>query len=160
MRILKGIGIVLVGLVLVAGIAYLLRTDPIGPIAGKRLSGEEVAEQVGSWAFTDAHGLIAVESRPEDPHSVTTICFTHEGALYVPARDGAEKDWPQYVLADPRVRLKIGDRIYRGHATRVDTEMDREPLLASLREKYAEMLAQADEPPDLSSVWLFRIDPA
>ncbi len=27
-----------------------------------------------------------------------TICFTHEGQLYVPASDAEEKKWPQYLL--------------------------------------------------------------
>jgi hypothetical protein len=160
-RILKRIGAVLAGLIVLVAIAYPFRGDPIGPISGKRLSGEVVPGPVTDWAFSDEHGLIAVEVRPEDPHSVTTVCFRHDGAFYIPAQNGAEKTWTAYAIADPRVRLKIGDRIYLATATRVDQPADVEALIASARKKYPQLPdgGDAESAERRDGIWLFRIDP-
>lgn len=157
MKVLKRVGQVLLVLVVVAAVAYAFRRDPIGPVAGKQLSGEEAPAWPGDWEFTDEYDLVALEVRPDDPHSVTTICFLHEGALYVPSQGGGEKAWPQMVLADPRVRIKVGDTIYRARATRITDDAQRQALLASAAKKYPRIAAaDAEVPPD---VWVFRIDP-
>ncbi len=41
MKFLKYLGIALGALVVIAGAAWLLRTDPVGPLSGKMLSGAE-----------------------------------------------------------------------------------------------------------------------
>lgn len=156
MKIVKLLGWGLLSLVLVGLVVLAVRTDPIGPLAGTRLSGEE-APYPDDWGFSDEASTIAVETRPDDPHSVTTICFVHDGALHVPAMGGSAKEWPAYVLADPRVRLKIGDRVYAARATRVEPD-DPAPYIASAAAKYEAMADRAgDEPPE--DIWLFRIDP-
>ncbi len=155
MTILKRIGQVLLAIVVLAAIAYPFRRDPIGPLAGKQLTGTEAAAP-DDWSFTDEHMLVALEVRPGDPHSITTLCFVHDGALHVPAQAGSEKQWTQMVLDDPRVRVKVGDAIYPGRATRIVDETERPALIASAARKY-ERLAGGEPPPD---VWVFRIDAA
>ena len=135
-RILRWTGIAVLGLAVIAGLVYATRTNPIAMIAGRQLTGTLVSEPVTDWSFTDAHQLIAVETRPAAPHSVTTVCFTHEGVLYVPAQGAAAKSWPHYAVSDPRVRLKIGDEIYPAVATRVTDTSLRPALIASAAEKY------------------------
>ncbi len=130
---------------------------PWGPWPGGRLYGEVVVEPVEDWSFSDEFPLVAVETRPTFPHSVTTIAFTHEGALYVPALSPRGKRWPYFVLDDPRVRIRIGDKVYPGRAVRLTDETDREALVASAQKKYPQ-LADRD-PEELGEVWLFRIDP-
>ncbi len=156
MKVLRIIGVALAGIAVLAGIAWLLRTDPVGPIAGRQLSGEEAAYP-SDWSFSDEHMTIAVETRLDDPHSVTTICFIHEAELFVPAQGGSEKRWTHYILDDPRVRLKIGDSIYRARAVRV-TDADPESIVASAAKKYSQLAERAGEelPED---IWLFRIEP-
>ena len=154
MKILKIIGVLLGALAVLAAIGWLFRSNPIGPIAGRALTGA-VAAYPDDWSFSDEHTTIAVEVRPGAPHSVTTICFVHEGALYVPAQSGSTKDWTRYVVADPRVRLKIGDRVFEAVATRVE-DADPETFLASAGKKYPQV-ASRDEIPD--DIWLFRIGP-
>jgi hypothetical protein len=157
--ILKRLAQVLVAILILAAVVYPFRRDPIGPLAGKRLTGEVASETPADWSFSDAHMTIAVEVRPDDPHSITTICFVHEGTLYVPAQGGSEKEWTQMVLADPRVRLKIGERIYPARATRITDESQREAMIASAAGKYERLAAaQAGENPP-EDVWVFRIDP-
>jgi len=64
------------------------------------------------------------------------VCFVHDGKLYVPAQSGSTKSWTHYAVADPRVRVKIGDRIYPGIATRVTDEALREPIRQAARVRY------------------------
>jgi hypothetical protein len=128
---------------------------PIGPFPGGRLRGELVVEPVTDWSFTDEHMTIAVETRPGFPHSVTTICFVHEGQLYVPSLEPRGKKWPYYILDNPNVRLKIGDKVYPGRAVRV-TDLTLDDVRASAAVKYPRLSEQGDELPE---IWLYRIDP-
>ena len=154
MRILKWAGVALGASVIVAGTLYLLRTDPIYLISGKRLSGNELPYPA-NWSMCNDHPTIAVEARVEDPHSVTTVCFLHDGDLIVPAMNGSEKQWPAMVVRDPRIRVKIGDAVYPARADRL-TDASMSDLLASIAAKYPQITErdQADAPQD---VWLFRI---
>jgi predicted methyltransferase len=158
MKILKILGIAVVGLVAVGAVVIGTRTNPLGPIAGRGLSGEVATEPVSDWSFTDEHDLIAVETRPDAPHSVTTICIAYEGALYVPASGASAKSWPYYAIADPRVRVKVGDLIYPVRATRMIDEALRPGLIAAAREKYD--IAADDPGRTLDDVWLFKLESA
>jgi len=98
---------------------------------------------------------IAIESRPQDPHSVTTLAIVHQGALYIPAQSGSTKAWTHYVLDEPRVRLKIGDTVYLARADRV-LDLPLADLMASAAIKYPQFAGRDldDPPPD---IWLFRV---
>lgn len=154
MKILKILAHATLTILFVLYIAYQFRTDPIGVVAGKRVTGEEVAYPA-DWSFSDEHVLIAVETRVGNPHSVTTICFVHGGELYVPARDGSTKDWPAYVLADNRVRLKVGDKVYPAALERM-TEISIFDIAESVSKKYPQfaVASEAEVPPDM---WLFKV---
>lgn len=154
MKILKIIAIAAAAISVVAAIGYLTRTDPVFILAGKRVSGDE-ATYPADWSFTNDYPTIFVESRPDDPHSVTTSCWLHEGALYIPAQSGSTKSWTHYVLDDPRVRIKVGDTVYLARLDRVGE--DRIPrLVASRAEKYPPAVDSnpQDAPKD---VWVFRV---
>jgi hypothetical protein len=146
------LGVAVVGL----AIAWLLRSDPIGPIAGRAVSGSE-APYPSDWSFSDQHDTIAVEVRPEDPHSVTTIAFVHDGHLHVPAMNGSEKQWTQMVRRDARVRLKVGDAVYAAKLVRVEAE-DREPYFDSAASKYAQMAEAREQGETPEDIWLFRVE--
>ncbi|MEE8558269.1 MAG: hypothetical protein V3T14_10330 [Myxococcota bacterium] len=158
MRILRWLGVAVVALVAIGAVAYATRSDPVGPIAGRQVTGEIVSTPVSDWTFTDEHMTIALETRPAKPHSVTTVCFTHEGALYVPAQQGASKSWTHYAVSDPRVRLKIGDKVYPARATRVTDSSLAPALRAAASEKYD--FDAGDDDPDLEDIWVFRLDPS
>ena len=154
MTILKWIGTIVAVVVVVVGAAYLFRTDPIFMVSGKRLSGEELPYPA-DWSMCNDHQTVAVETRLDDPHSVTTLCFVHDGALIIPAMNGSEKEWPAHVVRDPRVRVKIGEHVYPAQAERM-ADVSLEDLVASVAAKYPQIAEQdpADAPRD---VWLFRI---
>jgi hypothetical protein len=154
-KILRGLGFGLMGLTAVAALLYLTRSNPIGPISGLALSGELVSRPPRDWSFTDEHMRIAVETRPAAPHSVTTICFTHQGVLYVPAQGGSAKSWTHYAVSNPRARILVGDKIYPVHLTRVLDESEMPDRLAAASEKYDFNPSERDMPEDL---WLFRVD--
>lgn len=154
MRVLRIVGFVLVGLVLIGAIAYQLRTDPIGPIAGKRLSGDEKPFP-SDWSFSTAHPYCAFESRPTAPHSVTVICFVVNGKMIVPSLGAPDKDWPFYVLEDPNVRLKVGDDVYPARAARI-TEFSQEDVRSAILGKYPDFSDRIPETlPD--TTWLFEL---
>lgn len=156
-RVLGWICAVLVILEVVAAVLYARRTNPIAFISGIRLSGEVVTEPVSDWSFARDVQEVALETRPAAPHSVTIWCLVHEGKLYVPGWD--TRAWTYFAIADPRVRVKIGDKIYPGIATRVtgtDMEALREPIREISRTKYG--VGAAAGSPDVPGLWLFRID--
>ncbi len=157
MKIIKRIAQLLLVIAALAAIAYPFRRDPIGPLAGKEVTGERVPFSPEDWTFTNEHFTVAVEVRPEDPHSITTVCFVSEGKLYIPAQNGSEKEWTQMVLADPRVRVKVGDRVYPGLAKRVTDTKQIETLTHAAAKKYTQLADRSEPPPD---VWVFRIDSA
>ena len=154
MKLLTWTAGVLGTLVIVAGTVYVFRTDPIFMVSGKRLSGEELSYP-SDWSMCNDHQTVAVETRVDDPHSVTTLCFVHDSDLVIPAMNGSEKVWPAHVVRDPRVRVKIGDHVYPARADRM-TDVSLDDLVESVAAKYPQIAERdpADAPQD---VWLFRI---
>ena len=154
------IAFVVVTSVLSAG--YALRRDPIFIIPGKQLTGEEQAYP-SDWEFSQQYSSVKIEMRPEDPYSVTTSSWLLEGVLHIPAMKGSTKEWPQYVLADPRVRIKIGDAIYPAIATLVSKDTLASSYYGSLffAEAKKKFLAAGREIPTLEElpeeVWLYEI---
>jgi hypothetical protein len=128
--------------------------EPLGPIPGGRLQGEAVREAVSDWSFANPHETIQIETRVEDPHSVTVWCVAHEGRLYIPSRHPEKKRWVQNVQEDPRVRVRVAGKIYVGRASRVTDPAEIEAVVPALLRKY-DLDPPQDEEPD---VWIFRID--
>ena len=112
MKILRiatiALGALLVIGIVGAGIARLVINGPIGPLAGGELTGNQQSAPE-DWSFSDDHFTIAVEVGPDDPHSVTVICFLVDGELYIPAQDAADKDWPQMAIEDGRATVRIDE---------------------------------------------------
>jgi hypothetical protein len=138
-------------------VAARLSGGPLWFVPGGRLAGELAVEQNPDWSFTAAIRTIAVEVDPDDPTSVTTWVFTHDGALYVAADFiNPWKRWPHLAVADPRVRLRIAGKIYQRSAVRVTDPALIERLRQAIADKY--QIA----PGGLAShvdVWFFRMDP-
>ena len=146
---------VLLSLAVLLGGAYLLRTDPILMVPEKQLSGEEHAYPE-NWAFTDKHMAIKVETNPEEPHSVTTLCFIRDGKLTIPAMDGHTKRWPRYAEHDQRVRIKVGDQVYRAKLTLVTKNAKPFEIGPYLAPKMKDSpLPDPDELPQ--NIWLFEV---
>ena len=156
MKVLKGIGLAAAAIAIVLGAIYMLRTDPIGPIAGKELTGTE-APYPDSWAVCNEHDHIAVETNPAIPYSVTTWCFLINNELHIPSGDGATRIWTQIVTANPNVRIRMGKAIYPAKLTRV-LDLPEEEVRQAILSKYPEAgeMAVSERPGD---VWIFRAGP-
>jgi hypothetical protein len=150
-------------------LAVLSGCGPWGPkgiVPGGRLAGE--AATASDWSFSDAHPLVAVETRGRlFRHSVTVLCMAVDGRLYIPSRHAPSKRWVQNVLRDPRVRIGIAGRIYEGRAVRIQDPSEADAVARAMLRKYVGVEAQqvhalAGPPPpgdERAEVWIFRIDP-
>ena len=78
-------------------------------IPGGELRGEVVSEPVDDWSFVGDR-FVDLETRPDDPYSVELGYIVKDGKLYVDPAEG--RRWLEYIRADPRVRVRFGDRVY------------------------------------------------
>ena len=157
MKILQISGILLAVAVLITGSGYLLRSDPIGPISGLTLSGEEAAYPA-HWESCNKNATVAVETRPENPYSVTTWCVVYANDLFIPASNGSTKTWPKLITENPNIRIKISDSLYSVKATRVP-DFPLEVLGELIMKKYPESAEQIMANRDVQDTWVFRISP-
>ncbi len=141
--------------------------DPKDRRPGLRLSGEVVAAAINDWSFSDEYQEIYLETQTwyMIPHSVTTVCAGVGEKLYVPTiyYEGGEwpdKVWNSNVDSDPRVRLKMGGKIYEREAVVVEDPVEFRTALQVLAAKYPfwqELLSKPEsERPDMA---LVRMDP-
>ncbi len=137
MALLLIVGVTLVSL-------RLLGYEPSDQRPGLWLTGDRVTEPVADWSFTEDHLEIFVQTRTPYliPHSVTTYCAVYEGDLYLFSayyQGGVfpdERGWNRNVMRDPRVRLKIGDRVFDQTLSHVTDAETREAVHASAVAKY------------------------
>lgn len=135
-------------LVLAAAILVLrvVGYEPSDQRPGLWLAGERVAGPVTDWSFTTDHEEIFVQTRSPYlfPHSVTTYCATYGGDLYLFSAyygGGVFPDaraWNRNVVRDPRVRLKIGDRVFDQTVRHVTDAGTREAVHERFIAKYPE----------------------
>jgi hypothetical protein len=95
---------------------------------GLWLKGEVVTAPVTDWSFVDkvehpgrSINTVLVETRTPYfiPHSVRTMPFVRNGVLYIRSHQDRmdlpfpnDKSWTSNVARDPRVRIKIADKLY------------------------------------------------
>jgi hypothetical protein len=141
---------------------------PQGMFAGGPYLGRASAERVDDWSFTDQHMLIGIETRDGWlRHSVTILCVSADGKLYVMARHAPTKRWVQDVGRDPRVRLGIGDRLYTGRAVRIADGAEADAVARGFLRKYVgidaphahALFGAVPAGDDRAELWTWRIDP-
>ena len=148
-------------------LACALACEPEGRRPGLWLRGEPVHTAISDWSFSDGFREIAVETRTWYllPHSVTTACAASGGRLYVPSVYGSDAQYPdarfwnRNVARDPRVRVKIGDRVYDRNAVLVTDPDERTAALAAFGRKYpfwTELLAKPEA--ERGTIVLLRMD--
>ncbi len=141
--------------------------DPKDRRPGLRLSGEVVAAAINDWSFSDEYQEIYLETQTwyMIPHSVTTVCAGVGEKLYVPTiyYEGGEwpdKVWNSNVDSDPRVRLKMGGKIYEREAVVVEDPAEVQVALQALAAKYPFWQEQLSKPeserPDMALVRMDR----
>ena len=126
---------------------------PFGLMAGGRLEGA-AAPAPTDWAFAGAAGTIQLETNPAEPYSVNLAYTVIDGALYLNAGD-THTQWAQNMDADPRVRLRLDDRIYDLRAERVsDAE-----TIETFSVAWTDQSFFRRDPRDLDQVWIYRLLP-
>ena len=139
----------------------LLGYEPSDQRPGLWLTGDRVTEPVTDWAFTEDHLEIFVQTRTPYliPHSVTTYCAFYEGDLYLFSayyQGGVfpeERGWNRNVMRDPRVRLKIGDRLFDQTVSHVIDADTRAAVHANAVAKYPEWSS-----PELGNVHFLLVE--
>jgi uncharacterized protein YheU (UPF0270 family) len=110
---------------------------PLGPIHGGRLSGIAVATPVADWSFAADQPLMQLEVRPSDPYSVNVNGLVVDGRLYVDIGQPTDWNrWRQMIRADPRVRVRFGDRVYAARAVAVVDAAELAAIAAAYRRRH------------------------
>lgn len=141
-----------------AGLALLLvpRDGPWGPIPGGRLEGEDEPCPGDARPFASVRE-VELELAPEAPRSVRIWSVVVDDRLFVPGDFLTPiKRWPQQVVDDPRVRIRIDGRIYRCRARRVG---DPDEIAALRREAARKYRLEAEGWAARSEVWWFELEP-
>ena len=127
---------------------------PVGPFAGGPLvGGVLVTAPVESWPFADER-ILELETDPQDPRSVN-MHFVAEGPhLWVATILGESSTWAQSVLADDRVRLRVGDSIYERRAVRVTDRAE----IVHVAELYRDKYVISPDVEEYESALVFRLE--
>ncbi len=156
------VGVIVAVLVVALVVLRVAGLDPNERRAGLWLTGEVVTTPVTDWSFTDKYRNIYVQTKTWYlvPHSVTTGCTAKDGKLYLTSiyRPGQQfprdKAWNRNFVRDPRVRLKIGDKLYDQTLALVMDETEKGAVLEAKAKKYPQQPAV-----DKSRVYVFKVLP-
>ncbi len=133
-------------------------SGPLGPFPGGQLEGVEHTGAVTDWGFAADVEVVQLETNPAEPHSVNTWIAVVDNRLYIAtslilgAENPAERDWVKHVLADPRMRLRIVDKIYPAKLTRVADAAEATRIKQILLNKYGE-----DSSEQSATDWVFAV---
>jgi hypothetical protein len=139
-----------------------------GPIAivagGPFTTGELVGGPEPDWSFV--RDVQEVEFQlMEPPRSRTTWILDHEGKAYIPCGYMTTwwgrlwKKWPHEAEKDPRILLRIGDKLYERKLVRIQDGPAVAPLLAELSRKYAGGRDIPMEAVTSGYLWLYELAP-
>ena len=159
MGILKGLGGVLVVLVMFVGILFLGARFHDGPLAlipgGPLQSGEWVEAPVADWSFATSVDVIEFQLSADDT-SRTTWILVEAGQAYIPCSLGFPpgKDWHLRAVEDGRAVVRVMGNRYKVALDRIDNAPLAKKLTAIVSEKYG-----GGPPGGESEVWFFRLNP-
>ena len=142
--LLRILGLILVGLLLLLVVLRITGFGPHGNTPGLWLKGDLVTAPVADWSFTDKFETVNVQTNTRYllPHSVTTYCVAYNGQLYLTSvyRAGLTyphgRSWNEDVARDPHVRIKIGDQLYDRTLSYVTDQAERASVIEAKRKKY------------------------
>lgn len=89
--------------------------SPVLTFSGGKLSGLE--KEATSFSFARDYRTLQLEVRPEDPYSIILRVVMRENKLYIDAAE--RRRWHTYMKANPFIRIKLGDYIYKAKAVKV-----------------------------------------
>jgi len=152
---------ILVCLVLALVVLSITGLDPQERRPGLWLKGELVTTPVSDWLFTDQYQTVKVQTRTWYliPHSVTTFCVAYDGRLYLTSTYSPGlvyphgRSWNENIARDPRVRIKIADKVYDRTLSYITDPAEKEAVLQLKAQKYPQQQVAAG-----STVNVFRVE--
>lgn len=117
-----------------AAFAMRFADGPIGPFPGGALSGTVDPEVWPDWSTVGS--TVELEIRPGRPWSLHAYAIPSDGELYVPSFLAERRRWVPVALADPRVRVRVGERVYERRIERVNEPATRARLIAVMAERH------------------------
>ena len=131
----------------------LCACEPMGPVAGGKLSGTVTAPPV-EWSTIASIENVLLETDPDDPYSVTVWGVALGDNYYVASGEGGKTRWARNITDDRRVILKANGALYELLAERISDPQE-------LADVYAEYLTKYDLDPRedfAKDAWVFRLD--
>jgi len=126
---------------------------PAGLLPGGRLTGEPTATPA-DWGMAGNAGTMQLETNPAEPYSVNLAYTVLGGRFYVNA-GGTETRWAAHIAADPRVRLRLDERLYDLRARRVTDAAE----IDAFAEAWKSQSFFRRDPRGYDEVWLFELLP-
>lgn len=126
--------------------------EPTFVFAGGELEGTE-RPMPSSWDFTEDFDTVQIETRPAEPYSVNVWGVDVNRNFYVAASDASEAAWARAIEAEPRVRLRVGDDIYRLLAKRTEDPKELDDVIDAYVDKYG----GDRERSFIQHAWVFRL---
>jgi hypothetical protein len=131
----------------------LAACEPVGPIPGTRLSGnqEPVPDDWGpfdKWETVQLETLVADKS-----YSVNLWGVGLGDQYYVASANGVESRWAKRIARNNHVRLRIGESLFELKASIVTKQSERDQVARAFHEKY-----DMDSSDDLPEVALYRLE--
>jgi len=115
--------------------SLLTRTfEPLIGFPGGALSGTERTKPT-DWSAVADLGTIQLETRPDDPYSVNLWGVGIGADFYVATRPEGTT-WTENILADARVRLRVGADVFPLVAVRVNDAAERKRVSEAYVVKY------------------------
>ena len=152
----KIVGGILACLALLLVVLRITGLNPHDRIPGLWLTGDLVTTPVSDWSFTDKVPTIKLQTQSRFllPHSVTINCLAYKGQLYVSSTypPGAPRSWNENVRRDPRVRIKIGDKLYDRTLVLVTDPAEKDGVVQVREKKYPELKIPANATIDVFHV--------
>jgi hypothetical protein len=146
--------ITLASALIATAILARLTSGPLGPFAGGPFEGVP-SDQPFEEGLLIQGDEIQLQISADPPYTITTHAFMIDGALYVGADFVSPfKRWVHIVPEHPEVLVRIGGRLFRRRAIRIQDPDKSRRLLG-------EVSRQRGVDPDdwLTDVWFFRMDP-
>ena len=126
--------------------------EPTFVFAGGELAGTDKPAPP-NWDFSTDVDTVQIETRPTDPYSVNVWGVGLDRSFYVAASDAGDAAWARAIEAEPRVRLRIGDDVYRLLATRTEDPVE----LADVIDAYVDKYGGERERSFIRHAWVYRL---
>ena len=137
-------------LVLLAAL-LLVACEPMGPVAGKQLSGPVVSAPQ-SWDPLNEVAVVQLETG--DAYSVNLWGIGLGAHYYIASARGDDSSWSRHVERDPNVRLRVEGNVYELEAVVVTDPAEGELVKAEFKKKY-----DLDSDEDFPQAILYRLVP-